>query len=438
MLNINLIRNNKQIIIDDLKKRKKQDLINVLNKIIEIDKNNRLLKKELDELRHKRNIYSLDISKLIKQKKTIQADKEKIKIKKINCKIKEKNKEEIEQKKKLNKLMLLLPNILHKTVPVGTDEKDNLEIRKFGKIRTYDFPVLNHIELGQYNDLFDIEKAGNVSGARFYYLKNDAVKLEFALINFALDFLSKNSFTLMTTPMIIKKEILQGAGFLPYGKEDTYKIEKEDKYLVGTSEQALCGYFANNIFEKKNLPSKLCGYSSCFRTEAGSHGKDTKGIFRVHQFEKIEMFIFCHPNESWMEFEELINTAEEMMKLLELPYRVVNICTGDIGVVASKKYDIEVWFPSQKKYKELVSCSNCTDYQARRLNIKYRTKTGTAPEGFVHTLNSTAIAIQRTIAAIIENYQQKDKSIKIPKVLVKYFGKDKIEIEKKELGDKIK
>ena len=297
------------------------------------------------------------------------------------------------------------------------------------KIKKYDFPLLSHIELGEHLDLFDLERAAKVAGARFYYLKNDAVKLEFALISFAIDFLKKKGFTLMTTPMLIKKEVLEGAGFLPSGAEEVYKVEGEDKYLVGTSEQALCGYYSDETLLEKDLPVKICGYSSCFRTEAGSHGKDTKGIFRVHQFEKIEMFIFCHPDKSWEEHEKLINTAEEITQLLEIPYHVVNICTGDIGVVAAKKYDIEAWFPSQNAYREIVSCSNCTDYQARRTNIKYRKEEGTAPLGVVHTLNSTSIAVSRIIVAILENYQQKDKSIKIPKVLQKYFGADKIEKE---------
>ncbi|MCK5039398.1 MAG: serine--tRNA ligase [Candidatus Aenigmarchaeota archaeon] len=429
MLDINLIRNNKEVILNDLKKRGDKDLVKTLDEIIELDKRHNALKKQLDGLKHKRNTSSREISELIKQKKTAEAQNLKKEVKTLSEEIKEKDKEELEQSQELRQLMLLLPNVLHKSVPTGKDDSENLEIRKWGKIKKYDFPLLSHIELGEHLDLFDLERAAKVAGARFYYLKNDAVKLEFALISFAIDFLKKKGFTLMTTPMLIKKEVLEGAGFLPSGAEEVYKVEGEDKYLVGTSEQALCGYYSDETLLEKDLPVKICGYSSCFRTEAGSHGKDTKGIFRVHQFEKIEMFIFCHPDKSWEEHEKLINTAEEITQLLEIPYHVVNICTGDIGVVAAKKYDIEAWFPSQNAYREIVSCSNCTDYQARRTNIKYRKEEGTAPLGVVHTLNSTSIAVSRIIVAILENYQQKDKSIKIPKVLQKYFGADKIEKE---------
>ena len=426
MLDINLVRNNKKMILDDLKKRGCKNLIKIAEKIAELDKRRNKLKKEADSLKHKRNICSKEISGLIKQGKTQRIEKIKKELKILSQEISQRDKEEKEHKEKIRELMLLLPNILHKSVPVGKDEMQNEEIRKHGKIKKYSFPLLNHIELGAYHDLFNIERAAKVSGARFFYLKNDAVYLEFALIQFAVDFLKKKGFTLMTTPMLINKNTLEGAGFLPNGEEEVYKIEGEDKYLVGTSEQALCGYYSNETLLEKNLPVKICGYSSCFRTEAGSHGKDTKGIFRVHQFEKIEMFIFSRPDKSWEEHEKLINIVEEITQLLEIPYRVVNICTGDIGVVASKKYDIEAWFPSQNNYREIASCSNCTDYQARRAKIKYRKEEGTPPIGFVHTLNSTAIAIQRIISAIIENFQQEDKSINIPKVLQKYLDKDKI------------
>ncbi|MCK5177743.1 MAG: serine--tRNA ligase, partial [Candidatus Aenigmarchaeota archaeon] len=311
MLDINTIRNNKQIILDDLKKRGNKELIKTIDKIVELDKQHIVFKKELDDLKHKRNTSSKQISELIKQKKKTEAEKLKNELKNLSKIIAQKDKEKLEQSQELRQLMLLLPNILHKSVPLGKDDSENLEIRNWGDKKKYDFPVLNHIELGEYHDLFDIERAAKVSGARFYYLKNDAVKLEFALIQFALDFLKKKGFILTTTPMLIKEEILEGAGFLPAGADDVYKIEGENKYLVGTSEQALCGYYANETMIAKDLPIKMCGYSSCFRTEAGSHGKDTKGIFRVHQFEKIEMFIFCHPEKSWEEHEKLISVVEE-------------------------------------------------------------------------------------------------------------------------------
>jgi seryl-tRNA synthetase len=333
-----------------------------------------------------------------------------------------------------DKIMLGLPNILHESVPDGNGEGGNKVVRTVGKPKALKFKARDHIEIGEMCDLFDIERAAKVSGARFYYLKNEAVQLEFAIIQYVLNHLAKKGFQLFVTPALIREEVMEGAGFLPAGRDDIYKIEGEKLYLVGTSEQALAGLHMDEILEKSKLPLRYCGFSSCFRTEAGAHGRDTKGIFRVHQFDKVEMFIFCKPEESWKEHELLLKTAEEIYQGLEIPYRIVNICTGEMGVVAAKKYDIEAWLPGQGAYREVVSCSNCTDYQARRLKIRCRQNPGD-PTEIAHTLNSTASAVGRTIVAILENCQNEDGSVTIPKALKPYISIDKILPKKAVAGE---
>ncbi len=420
MIDINILRETPEIVIKDLEKRGDKEKIKWIADILEKDKKWRQSINKVNELRCKRNKVSLEISALKKQKK--DAVEKIAEMKKVASKIDALEKTIENVRVKIDYMLLRLPNIMHESVPKGVDDTKNVEVRAVGKIKKMLFEPKDHIDIGESLDLFDLERGAKVSGARFYYLKNDAVLLEFAVIRFVLDQLQKEGYELIIPPMLVREKVMEGAGFLPVGAEDIYKIENEDLYLVGTSEQALAGIHMDETLDAATLPKKYAGYSTCFRTEAGSHGRDTKGIFRVHQFEKIEMFVYTHPKKSWAEHEKLIKTAEKLVKMLELPYRVVNICTGDLGGVAAKKYDIEVWLPGQGKYRELVSCSNDTDYQARRLNIKYRNKVGESPAGLVHTLNSTAVAITRMIVAILENYQQKDGSVKIPKVLVPYMG----------------
>jgi seryl-tRNA synthetase len=281
---------------------------------------------------------------------------------------------------------------------------------------------MNHIDLGLNLDIIDLERAGKVSGARFFYLKKDGVFLDMALMCFALEEIVKKGYLPVEPPYLMRREAYEGVTALSDFEDVLYKIENEDLYLIATSEHPMAAMFQNEVLKEENLPLRLAGISACFRKEAGAHGKDTRGIFRTHQFNKIEQFVFCKPEDSWNLHEELIRNAEELVQKLGLPYRVVNVCTGDNGTVAAKKYDIEAWMPAQNAYREIVSCSNCTDYQARRLNIRYREKEGAPTKGFVHTLNSTAIATGRTIVAILENFQQEDGSIVVPKVLRKYMG----------------
>lgn len=421
MISIKLLRENPEIVKDSQHKRGFETKI--VDEVLAKDKEWRSLLQENEKLKAQRNKTNDEIILLKKAKKN--AEPKINECRKISEHIK-KNDLAVEMlQKERDELLLKIPNILHDSVPQGKDNTESVEIRKFGKTPKFDFKPKDHIDLGLALGLIDIERAAKTSGARFYFLKNEAVQLEFALIQYVLETLAKEGFTPIIPPVLVKGDVMFGVGMLPHSKDEIYKIENSDLYLILTAEHAICGYYMNEILEKKSLPKKFLGFSSCFRTEAGSHGKDTKGIFRVHQFDKLEMFVFCTPETSWEEHEKLITNAEKLVKGLELPYRVMNICTGDIGNVAAKKYDVEVWFPGQDKYREIISCSNCTDFQARRLNIRYAEKAGMKPE-FLHTLNSTALAIGRTLVAILENYQKKDGSVEIPKVLQKYTGFKKI------------
>jgi seryl-tRNA synthetase len=317
-----------------------------------------------------------------------------------------------------------LPNLLHESVPEGKDENDNVEVKRWGKIPKFDFPVKGHIDLGLDLDIIDIERAGKVAGSRFFYLKKEAVFLDQAIIAFGLEEMRKKGYTAIEPPFLIRRKPYEGVVALGDFQDVLYKIEDEDLYLIATAEHPLASMYMDEVLRATDLPLRLAGFSTNFRKEAGAHGKDTRGIFRTHQFNKIEQFVFCKPEDSWKIHEELLRNAEEIVQKLNIPYRVVNVCTGDIGTVAAKKYDIEAWMPAQNAYREIVSCSNCTDYQARRLNIKFRDKEGEAPKAFVHTLNSTALATGRTIVAILENYQQKDGSVTIPEALRKYMGEN--------------
>jgi seryl-tRNA synthetase len=320
------------------------------------------------------------------------------------------------------------PNLLHESVPLGKDEHDNIPIRKWGEIPKFSFPAKNHIDLGLNLDIMDIERAGKVAGSRFFYLKREGVLLDMALMSFALEEMIKKGYTPMEPPFLMRRKPYEGVVALSDFESDLYKVENEDLYLIATSEHPMAAMYMDEVLKAKDLPLKLVGVSANFRKEAGAHGKDTRGIFRTHQFNKIEQFVFCKPKDSWRIHEKLIQNAEELVQKLGLAYRVVNVCTGDIGTVAAKKYDIEAWMPAQNAYREIISCSNCTDYQARRLNIRYREKEGEAPKGFTHTLNSTALATGRTIVAILENYQQEDGSVILPEVLRKYMCRmEKIE-----------
>ncbi len=420
MLDIKLIRENSESVRNNLLKRGNPEHTKRLDKLIILDKKWRTNLTVLNSLRHKRKLATNEIAEIKKMKKDAKEYIEKAR--KIEIQIKKIENEVMSAKDSINEYLLKIPNLLHESVPIGTDEKGNIEIKKWGAIPEFDFPIQNHIELGTKLKIIDIERAGKVAGARFFYLKGAGALLDLALTNFALEEIGKKGYLPIEPPYLMKKEAYEGVTSLSDFEDVLYKIEKENLYLIATSEHPMAAMFMKEVLKEKELPLKFAGISTCFRKEAGSHGKDTRGIFRTHQFNKIEQFIFCTPEMSWRLHEELINNAEIIVKKIGLPYRLVNVCTGDIGTVAAKKYDIEVWMPAQQAYREVVSCSNCTDYQARRLDIRYREKEGAPTKGFVHTLNSTAVATGRIIVAILENFQQYDGSISVPKVLKKYMG----------------
>ena len=420
MLDIKLIREKPDIIRENLARRRKPGYLEMFDNLVKKDKQWRELKLEIDRLRQKRNQLTEKIRKLKQQDKNEEikqiideAKQIPDKIKKLEDKI-----QQIEEERK--NLFLHIPNLLHESVPYGEGEEGNLVVKTWGEPKQFDFTPKSHVDLMEKLNLIDTQRAAKISGSRFYFMRNELVELEYALIQHAIKILKNRKFNLIVTPPLVKEFIMIGGGFLPTYREDVYKIEDEDLFLAGTSEAPLVGMHTDEILYQDDFPLRYAGFSTCYRTEAGAHGKDTKGIFRTHHFEKVEQISITTPEQSWEEHEYLFETAELFWQSLEIPYRKVNICTGDIGIVASKKYDLEGWYPSQQTYRELVSTSNCTDYQARRLKIRYREKDG-MPTKICHTLNSTLIAIQRGLTCILENYQREDGSIEIPKVLHNYL-----------------
>jgi seryl-tRNA synthetase len=420
MLDIKLIRENPEFVKNNLVKRGNPENSKMLEALVDLDRKWRQNLTKLNDLRHERKMLTAEIATLKIAGKDANSKVEKAKT--LDSEITSIQTEVAREEEKTRDYLMRLPNLLHETVPVGNDENDNVQIRSWGVIPKLDFAAKNHIDIGLKLDIIDIERAGKVTGSRFFYLKREGVLLDMALMSFALEEIAKKGYLPVAPPYLMRREPYEGVTALGDFEEVLYKIENEDLYLIATSEHPMAAMFMNEVLKEEDLPLKLAGISACFRKEAGAHGKDTRGMFRTHQFNKIEQFIFCKPEESWKLHEELIHNAEELVQKLGLPYRVVNVCTGDIGTVAAKKYDIEVWMPAQNAYREVVSCSNCTDYQARRLGIRYREKEGAPPKGFLHTLNSTAIATGRTIVAILENFQQEDGTVVVPEVLRKYMG----------------
>lgn len=321
-------------------------------------------------------------------------------------------------------LWVQIPNIAHDSAPDGMTEADAFEIKRWGEIPEFEFEVKDHQDLGEALDIIDIERGVKVSGSRFAYLKGKAVLLELGLVRFAMDRLTSEGFTPVAPPVLVREEALFGTGFFPADRDQVYAVERDDLFLVGTSEVSLAALHLDEILDGANLPVRYAGVSTCFRREAGTYGKDTRGIFRMHQFDKVEMFSFCHPDQSWEEHEYLVSIEERVLQELELPYRMVNVAVGDLGDSAAKKYDIEVWLPSQGAYREITSCSNTTDYQARRLKTRFKSEQGNR---LVHTLNGTVVTSSRTVLAILENHQRADGSIGIPAALQPYVGFESIE-----------
>jgi seryl-tRNA synthetase len=420
MLDIKLIRESPELVKANLAKRGNPAVLQMLEELIAVDKQWRLNLTKLNDLRHDRKLVTMDIAKLKKAGK--EATDEFTKAENIDVEIKAIEKQVGEQETKTRGFLMNLPNLLDDTVPFGKDSNDNVQVKTWGTIPQFTFSIKNHIDLAIALGQIDMERAGKVAGARFFYLKNEVAMLDMALMSFAIEELSQKGYTPIVPPLLMKRDAYEGVTALGDFEEVLYKVENEDLYLIATSEHPMAAMYMNETLKQDDMPIKLAGMSTCFRKEAGAHGKDTRGIFRTHQFNKIEQFIFCKPEDSPKLLEELLENAENILQKLGLAYRVVNVCTGDIGTVAAKKYDIEAWMPAQNGYREVVSCSNCTDYQGRRLGIKYREKEGAAPKANVHTLNSTALATGRTIVALLENNQNEDGTITVPEVLRKYMG----------------
>jgi seryl-tRNA synthetase len=433
-----LLRNNPQRLIDNMKARFLDT--GLVEEAIRLDTEWRAKKKEYDEAKHELNLVSSRI-------RTAQGEeREQIlaKARELSRKVDNIEKELAELEAKRDEVLKKLPNVIHETVPIGPDDSYNQPVRYWGKPKVYsgdveaflketkergfnvdyeviDWKPLGHADFLESKGLTNTQKAGEVAGARFYYMFNDLLWLELALEMYALEFLASQGFTILLPPYMLRREVLEGVISFEDFRDMVYKIDGEELYLIGTAEHPIAALHAGDVIPEKDLPLLYAGLSPSFRKEAGAHGKDTKGIFRVHHFEKVEQFVFSHPDESWKWHEKLIENAEKLWQGLEIPYRVVNIASGDLGMVAAKKYDLEAWMPAQAKYREMVSCSNCTDWQSYRLNIRYAEYKGGVTKGYVHTLNSTALAIQRTICAIVENHQTKDGYVKVPKVLHKYL-----------------
>ena len=419
MLDINIIRENPELVKQSMQRRAMDT--SVVDEVLRLDEEWRQILTEGNELRHRKNVLAEEIKELKRKGEDIS---EKIKeTKELPGKIRAVEEKEKELREKIRQNMLQVPNLLHESVPDGIDDTENVEVRRWGVFKEYDFELKSHVDIMEALNLLDTERAGKVAGSRFYYLKNEAVLLDMALISMALQHMKEKGFQLMETPYMLNRRSVEGCVDMSAFEDVLYKIESEDLYLTATSEHTLASYHMDEIFEEDDLPLRYAGFSACFRKEAGAHGKDTKGVFRSHQFNKVEQFVFSAPETSWDEHELMVTNAEEIFQKLEIPHRVVNVCTGDLGGVAAKKYDIEAWMPKQQTFREVVSCSNCTDYQARELNVRYRT-----PEGnkFVYTLNSTALATSRALVAIFENFQQEDGSVVVPKVLQDFMGTDVI------------
>ncbi len=419
MLDPKLIKEKPQIIRDMLKAR---DVDFNLDTLIEFDQKRREFIIKTDELRKNKNQVALEIS----QKKKAGEDASSIleQMKNVSSELAKLELEQETIENTYSRLALTIPNLVHKSVPIGVDETANKEIRKWGSIPNFDFKISDHIDISENLDLVDLERAAKIAGARFYFLKNDLVRLNQSLIHYALDFLSQKEYSLVQPPYMINRESMEGAVIADDFEDVIYKIEDEDLYMIGTSEHAMASMLSKEIIEGKDLPIRYAGISPCFRKEAGAHGRDQKGIFRVHQFDKIEQFVFSRPEDSWNEHEKMLTVVEEFYQKLEIPHKVMLLSSGDMGKVSAKTYDIEAWMAGQNAYREIVSCSNCLDYQARRLKIRFRDKTNEDTQ-YVHTLNSTLVATTRVLVSIMENFQTKDGHFRIPQVLQSYMGNQK-------------
>ncbi|EQA6969324.1 serine--tRNA ligase [Listeria monocytogenes] len=427
MLDVKLLRNNFDEVKQKLQNRGED--LGEFEKFGELDKRRRTLIVETEALKSQRNEVSQEIAKLKREKQDADAKIEEMRV--VGDRIKTLDIELREIDEKLDMILMSIPNIPHESTPVGESEDDNVEIRKWGEVREFDFEPKAHWDLGTDLDILDFENAAKVTGSRFVFYKKLGARLERALINFMMDLHSnEHVYEEMLPPYMVNRASMTGTGQLPKFEEDAFLIEAEDYFLIPTAEVPVTNYHREDILKAEDLPRKYTAFSACFRSEAGSAGRDTRGLIRQHQFNKVELVQFVKPEDSYAALEKLTGNAEEVLRRLELPYRVLSMCTADLGFTAAKKYDLEVWIPSYNSYREISSCSNFESFQARRANIRFRREPGSKPE-YVHTLNGSGLALGRTVAAILENYQDADGSVRIPKVLQGYMGGiEKIELPK--------
>ena len=421
MLDLKLIRDNPDMVREALARRG-PGVGDAVDRLLELDAERRSAITELDSLRAEQKRRGKEVAQAPPERRAeVLAG-----LKQLSERVDGADERVRQVEAELNDLLARVPNLTDPSVPPGGEE-DSIELRRVGQVRDFGFPVRDHLELGELLGAIDVARAAKVSGARFGYLTGPGAMLEFALVRFAVDRLTSAGFVPMIPPALVRREAMFGTGFLPTDEQQLFRLPEDDLYLVGTSEVPLVSYHADEIFDPGSLPRRYVGFSPCFRREAGSYGKDTRGIFRVHQFDKVEMVSFVLPEASAEEHELLLAREEEILTALELPYRVVNIAAGDLGASAAKKYDCEAWIPSQGTYRELTSTSNCTDYQARRIACRVREAGGNRP---LHTLNGTAVAVGRTIVALLENHQQEDGSVRVPAALQRYLGAEVIQPSK--------
>jgi len=422
MLDLELIRKRPQFVKERLALRD-ESLPSLVDRVLELDERRRSVLTELNELRQKRNQLSKEIGKL--KSKGEDASRLQEEVKRLKERIERLEEELKKVEEELNALLLSIPNLPHESVPVGKDESENVEVRRWGEPPSFPFEPKPHWEIGERLGILDFKRGAKLSGSRFTVFKGKGARLERALVNFMLDLHAEKGYEEVCPPHLVKPEVLVGTGQLPKFEEDLYKCERDDLYLIPTAEVPLTNLHREEILKEEELPLYYTAYTPCYRREAGSHGKDVRGIIRQHQFDKVELVKIVHPETSYEELEKLVEDAEEVLRRLKLPYRVVELCTGDLGFSASKTYDLEVWFPSQNRYREVSSCSNCEDFQARRMRTRFKDAAG--KNRFPHTLNGSGLAVGRTLAAILENYQREDGSVVVPEVLVPYTGFEVIE-----------
>ena len=415
MIDPQLLKTNIEAIEENIRKRE----LNIdLDKLKLLDESRRALKFESEKLRAEQKKLGKEIASASEKEKVILLEK----AEKISDKVKSLSEETQQKDEEFFDAWIKIPNIVNSSSPVGKTDEDNKEIKKVGEPKNIKNPM-THLEIGENLGLIDVERASKISGSRFSYLFGDLVKIQFNLVSYTLNKLSEKGFNPTIPPVLVRENALFGTGFFPDDSDQVYEVQNDDLFLVGTSEVSLAALHTDEIIDMKNLPLRYAGYSTCFRREAGTYGKDTSGIFRVHQFDKVEMFSFCDPEKSNEEHEQILAIEEEILKDLEIPYRVVDVCTGDLGASAAKKYDIEAWIPSQQKYREVTSCSNTTDFQARRLNMRTKNEDGNT---ILHTLNGTALAVGRILIALLENNQQPDGSVTFSDDLGTILGVNKL------------